>query len=115
MDALGAFVSGGVTADSKVVGKPNGAKGPSNEEAAKQMEALFAAQLIKAMRKTVPDKGLMSGGKGEEVMQSLMDEALAMSIASRGSLGLAPHMLEVLNRTNPEGTSPPDSDPENGR
>ncbi|MFQ5508841.1 MAG: rod-binding protein [Leptospirillia bacterium] len=90
----------------QVAGKAGGVApggGADNARAAREMEALFVAQLIKAMRSTVPEKGLLSGGRGEEVMQTLQDEALAQSIARRGDFGLAEQVLDTLNRINPQG------------
>ena len=47
-------------------------------QAARQLTGLFAQQLFKAMRATVPtDQGVVSGGSGEEMFTGLLDEHLA--------------------------------------
>lgn len=46
-------------------------------EAARDLEAVFVEQMFKAMRETVPDGGLVSGGSGEEVFNALLDQHLA--------------------------------------
>ncbi len=69
-----------------------------NAEAARQIEGLFLGEMLKAMRKSVPESGLMSGGRGEDVMRSFQDEALAQSMAAQGGFGLAAHLLKAMDR-----------------
>jgi Rod binding domain-containing protein len=90
-------------------------KAVDNAEAAKQIESLFAFQLLKAMRKTVPEDGLFSGGKGEDIARTLQDEMLADAIAKRGALGLADQLEGGLDRLQeaPE-TGPGDGPGPNG-
>ena len=86
--------------------KGSGAARVGNEKAAKEMEALFISQLMKAMRSTLPKDGIMGGGKGEDMARTLQDEALGKSMAERGGLGLAQQLLQGLNQINPQGLSP---------
>jgi peptidoglycan hydrolase FlgJ len=59
--------------------------------AAKQLEGVFVEQLFKAMRATVPEDGITSGGSGEEMFTGMLDEHLAALTPSewRGGLGEA--------------------------
>jgi len=116
MDALGALIAAGVAPPRSAGIPPNGtpAVAADNAEAARQMESLFAFELVKAMRKTVPESGLLSGGRGEEVMRSVQDQALAEAIAARGGLGLADNLRRSLDRINPAGTSTDAPTPANG-
>lgn len=51
---------------------------PKLRQAARQLTGLFAQQLFKAMRETVPtDQGVVSGGSGEEMFTGMLDEHLA--------------------------------------
>jgi len=101
MDALSALLTAGVApargADTGALAGPRAAK-IGNAQAARQMESLFAFQLLKAMRQTVPESGLLSGGKGEDIARTLQDEMLADAIAKRGSLGLAAQLEKGLDR-----------------
>lgn len=114
MDALSALLATGV-APARGEGPAAGArpKAADNAEAAGQVESLFAFQLLKAMRKTVPEDGLLSGGKGEDIARTLQDEMLADAIAKRGALGLADQLRAGLDRLQPasgqgsEGASGP--------
>jgi len=116
MDALSALLSTGVaparpgTTDPTAVARPEPA---DNAEAAGQVESLFAFQLLKAMRKTVPEDGLLSGGKGEDIARTLQDEMLSDAIAKRDAFGLAAQLQKGLDRLQPgpehgaEGASGP--------
>jgi len=110
MDALSALLATGAApargADPTAAARPERV---DNADAAKQMESLFAFQLLKAMRKTVPEDGLLSGGKGEDIARTLQDEMLADAIAKRGALGLADQLEVGLDRLQPaseQGSAP---------
>jgi Rod binding domain-containing protein len=105
MDALSALLSTGVAP-----ARPGGGADPTapsagapadNAEAARQVESLFAFQLLKAMRKTVPEDGLLSGGKGEDIARTLQDEMLSDAIAKRDAFGLAAQLQKGLDRLQP--------------
>lgn len=99
MDALSALLAAGVApARGTAPAAPARAAKADNVEAARQMESLFAFQLLKAMRQTVPESGLLSGGKGEDIARTLQDEMLADAIAKRGTLGLAAQLEKGLDR-----------------
>lgn len=56
--------------------------GPSPErarltEAMRQLEGVFVQELFKAMRATVPDEGVASGGSAGQMFTSMLDEKLA--------------------------------------
>jgi Rod binding domain-containing protein len=61
---------------------PFGGSGPSDDArlraAARQLTGVFAQQLFKALRATVPQgEGAVDGGSGEEMFTGLLDEHLA--------------------------------------
>ena len=69
-----------------------GGGGSENERlraATRDFEAVFIQQMLKAMRETVPDGGLLDAGTSEEIFSGLLDEHLAGLSAERGSGGLA--------------------------
>lgn len=61
------------------------------KKTAQNLEGLFVQQLYKAMRETIPqDEGTIgSGGTGEEMFTSLMDERLATDTPTQWAHGLA--------------------------
>ena len=66
------------------------------KEACAEFESLFNYQIVKQMRKTIVKSGLTSGGKGEEIFTSMMDEELSMQMSSRQGLGLKDVLMEQL-------------------
>jgi len=62
---------------------------PRLAKSAQQLEGLFVQQLFAAMRETVPDEGLLSGGAGEQMFTAMMHEHLADLAPARWSQGLS--------------------------
>jgi flagellar protein FlgJ len=58
-------------------------------------EGVFYQELFKAMRETVPDGGL-TGGTGQDVFSSMMDQHVAESAAARASNGLGDALYHRL-------------------
>ena len=89
-----------------------------------QFEAIFVRQMLQAMRKTVPNGGLLERGLQMEVYESLFDEKVAERIAQRNQLGLADlvfrqlagklkggksleELLKGMEKVRREGAAPP--------
>lgn len=73
-----------------------GAKGRETE-ALKQYEQLFLFQMLKEMRKTVPDYGFFDSGGQKAYFEEMMDDFLAGEMASSGQLGVANQMAQQLH------------------
>lgn len=56
---------------------------------ARDLEGVFVQELFKAMRETVPEGGMMSGGAGEDMFTSMMDQHLAPQVSEgwQGGIG----------------------------
>ena len=52
------------------------------------LEGTFYQELFKAMRETVPEAGLLTGGTGEEAFTAMLDQHLADVQASRSDRGI---------------------------
>ena len=75
--------------------KPGGERQTSDlPQAAKAFEAYFIYSLLKEMRKTVPQDGFLGSGAGQEIYQSLFDEALANTMTERGGIGLSDLLIK---------------------
>lgn len=78
----------------------NSAPSPADEklkQSAQALEGLFVQQLFKAMRETVPQQdGIVSGGAGEDLFTSLMDEHLATETPKQWEGGLAEALYRQL-------------------
>jgi len=64
------------------------------KKACADFEALLLARMLKLMRQSIPQNGLLGNGPGKEIYQSLMDQELAKKMSQRGGVGLG----EVLYR-----------------
>lgn len=53
------------------------------------LESLFIHELLKSMRATVPNSGLLKGGGQRDQYLSMFDIYLAEHLAKRGELGIA--------------------------
>jgi len=77
-------------ASAKALAKPAaGEKDPALWEASLKFEAMLMQQMMAAMRKTVPESGLISSGFANDMYNSMFDQAIAETGSTRGSLGIA--------------------------
>jgi len=66
------------------------------KEACAEFESIFICLVMKQMRKTITQSGLISGGKGEEIFTDMMDEELSKQASLRQGLGLRDVLIEQL-------------------
>ena len=64
------------------------------KKACADFEALLVSRMLKLMRQSIPQNGLLENSPGKEIYQSLMDQELAKNMSHRGGVGLG----EVLYR-----------------
>ena len=82
-------------------------KSQSNKElraACADFEAHMTNQLLTAMRKTIPDDGLLPKSKGEEMFQSMLDQELAIQMAQGRGMGFGETLYkQLVQQHNSEG------------
>ena len=66
-------------------------------ESSRQFETLFVSEMLKAMRKAVPDGGLIEKNSGTEMFQEMLDGEMAKSAASGKGLGLGEAMFNQMH------------------
>ena len=67
------------------------------KKATQQFEGYFLHELLKEMRKTVPDDTLLpDDGNGKQIFQDMMDQTLSDNMSSRGDFGMAKMMYAQL-------------------
>lgn len=77
------------------------------KKVAGQLEGVFVQQLFKAMRDTVPQQeGFVSGGSGEDIFTSLMDEHLAAETPKHWEGGLGEALYRQLRTLNGSTAAP---------
>lgn len=72
-------------------------------EACAGFEALMLKQILTLARQSVPKSGLLDGGYGEEMFQSMHDDQLARKMAGSQGLGFG----DMLYRQLSQAQSPP--------
>jgi murein DD-endopeptidase MepM/ murein hydrolase activator NlpD len=63
------------------------------KKAAQEFEAVFIAHMLKVMRETIEESGLMEGGFGKSIYTEMFDQEVSLSLAKRGALGIS-NLLE---------------------
>ncbi len=71
------------------------------KEASDGFEEVFVHKLLQIMRSSVPKEGLMSGGRGEEIFQDMLDENYAKLMTKSKALGLSNLIYEHTKKTEP--------------
>ena len=74
-------------------------------EAAKAFEAVFINQLMKSMRKTLPEDGLLGKGFANQVFNGMLDQEYSQMASKSGQLGLADMIAEQFG-VSASSTSP---------
>lgn len=75
-------------------------------KACADFEAIFVEQLFKTMRASVPESGMLDGGRAEEIYTSLLDQQIALEMShGQGSVGLAAQMQNKLTPSEEDGTA----------
>jgi Rod binding domain-containing protein len=78
---------------------------------ARQLEATFAAAMLKAAR-PAPRDGMFSGGTGAHSFDSFMDSALGDAMVSKGGFGLARSIERSMQGTQGPRQSPRQGPPQ---
>ncbi len=70
-----------------------------------EFESIFITHMLKSMRKTVVETGLLGNTNESKIYQSMFDEKLAIQISRNGGIGLGEILFERLKDEN-LGASP---------
>ena len=60
-----------------------------SEEAFKDLEALFINELLKEMRKTIPNEGMFKKSHATEMYEAMLDEVFSKAMADSEQFGIA--------------------------
>lgn len=78
------------------------------EDAAREFEAVFIAEMMKPMFAGTELEAPFGGGKGEEVFRGMMLQEYGKIVSQTGGIGLADHVKEEMIRMQhaADGTTP---------
>lgn len=79
-----------------VLRTPNLQDGVREQKALQEMEGLFLHLLMKEMRKSVPQGGLLGESPAQKMFQEMLDEVYAQKMAESGQLGIAKVMADQI-------------------
>jgi murein DD-endopeptidase MepM/ murein hydrolase activator NlpD len=80
-----------------------------------EFEAVFISHLLKVMRETIEDSGLLEGGFGKSIYTELFDQEVSLSLARRGALGISNLLYQSLSqKLNSGDEEEPGSSPSDG-
>lgn len=71
-------------------------RAPSLQKLAQEFESIFLTQMLSVMRESVGGDGIFEESAGQDIYNSMMDQALGQALAARGGIGLAAPLLRHL-------------------
>lgn len=69
-------------------------------EACAGFEALMLKQILTLARQSIPKSGLLDGGYGEEMFQSIQDDQMTQKMAGSNGLGFGEMLYRQLSQTH---------------
>ena len=61
---------------------------------AEEFEALLMEQMMREMRKTIPESDLFKDSKGEEIFREMLDAEYVQRMTQRGGIGIADLLMQ---------------------
>ncbi|MCU0595278.1 MAG: rod-binding protein [Desulfobacterota bacterium] len=92
----------------KIEPSGNGTRGmslPRLREVCAEFEALFLSHLLKTMRASMAEGGLLGKSHQGEVMGALVDEKIALDMAKKRGMGMGELLFETLRKSPPASDS----------
>ncbi len=70
-------------------------------KACREFESYFLSYMFKAMRRTVPESGFLSGGDAEKMFQDMYADAISQEAAKGSGIGIGDMLYRDLSRDVP--------------
>ena len=86
----------GITANQSLMGSHKDAGDSRLKRTCLEFESIFITYMLKSMRKTVAEDGLLGKSNEGKIINSMFDEKLAQGIARGGGIGLGRMLFEQL-------------------
>jgi flagellar protein FlgJ len=86
----------GIALDSNVVELQNNASLGKLKRTCLEFESIFLTYLLKSMRNTLTEDGLLGNSNESKIFNAMFDENLALGIATGGGVGLGAMLFEQL-------------------
>jgi flagellar protein FlgJ len=82
-------------------GPVKGADPEALRKTCEEFEAIFVKQMLKEMRGTLPDGGLLPRSMGQDYFQEMMDAEVAKAAAVKGHFGIGEALFRQLQPPEP--------------
>ncbi|MEE9611429.1 MAG: rod-binding protein [Desulfatiglandales bacterium] len=102
---------GGITSDPVLTETDKDVSQGRLKKTCAEFESIFITYMLKSMRKTVVEAGLLDNTNESKIFKSMFDEKLAIEISKSGGIGLGEILFERLKNEN-LGASPRNGEPE---
>ena len=83
----------------RMLPQPKSGEASGLKKANRDFETIMLRQVVKAMRKTIPESGLLSSKTGKQLYDHLMESALSNALSKRGGIGIS----DVIEGQQPGG------------
>jgi len=91
-------------------GPAKGADSEALRKTCEEFEAIFVQQMLKEMRGTLPDGGLLPRSMGQDYFQEMMDGEVAKAAAVKGHFGIGEALFRQLQPPEPATNEKPVAD-----
>jgi murein DD-endopeptidase MepM/ murein hydrolase activator NlpD len=81
------------------------------KKVAQEFESIFIAYMLKVMRETIEDSGLLEEGFGKSIYTEMFDQEVALNMAQHGGLGISDLLYRNLSETMPSDEKTPGTAP----
>jgi peptidoglycan hydrolase FlgJ len=89
-----------ISSDAAPMRLTNGMHPEKLKRACAEFESLFLNYLLKSMRSSVPEGGIIEQSEESKMFKAMLDEKLADEISADGGLGLGEILFEQLKNRN---------------
>jgi len=86
----------GIASDSGLTGLHNDVKYTGLKRACAEFESILITYMLKSMRNTVVEDGILGKSNEGKIFNSMFDEKLGLGIAKSGGIGLGKMLFEKL-------------------
>jgi len=86
----------GITANQTLMGSHKEAGDSRLKRTCLEFESIFITYMLKSMRNTIVEGGLLGNSNEKKLFNSMFDEKLALGIAKSGGIGLGKMLFEQL-------------------
>lgn len=70
------------------------------QQRCQEFEAVLVQGMLKSMRATIPDGGLLPKSNDRQIFEELLDREMSMSMARTGNTGIAANLYRELSSPN---------------